>query len=742
MNNLIDDEDDDSIFDDIEHRHENDATNSSNIMAATTLIDDKWACSVCTYLNFAVAPKCTMCRQPKITTIYAAAADIYQLNASSESNAQQEQAQQQIPATYIDSVEKWPCDQCTFLNYPRAIRCTQCGSYRLIGTSRFSPVQPSIDTNTNERISPPPSSADTRLVSQRLKKWTCTRCTTDNYPATKKCISCGSSRHNSTNNPNPIISTPTCSSTLIGTDEEQRMNAINKSMENINVERVSNKESKHNRISVEKRLITNKRNSSSATSDRLWLKACQTLLDQGSLTVVFEYLLCGGDPTRQITIEDSQYLNCSYLPSIDVVGRTLKNLANITGQIEQFCKFETAFQQLMRQQKKLPHQRRVPANICNRINRMIQHFFHSHLKLKKVADFRSYVLTEWFTAVLPAEILDFSHRTQQQIFDDILDQQVQQELEVDNRIINWNSEVTNRFHSRLYALWNRKNGDCLLDSVLQVCLGVWDTENTLRRAMAECLENGSNKFFERWSEYERLVAEKQQYRQDEHQLRSDWNDVLTFANQPGESLGHAHIFALSHILRRPIIVYGVTNVKSYRGEYFIGLARFQGVYLPLLWEINFCSKSPICLGFTRNHFSALVPMQERIHITSSSSRSSSPLIHNHDNDIQRPSPSLSPSFINQQQQQQNDTSDIQTFYHPLMDCDGNLLPVHFLTSSEIGHEQAILHQWLDCGFTNNGLLVAKQKVGKRPQVCQQSLDAWLNLYSSNSGARRIDSSSR
>ena len=192
----------------------------------------------------------------------------------------------------------------------------------------------------------------------------------------------------------------------------------------------------------------------------------------------------------------------------------------------------------------------------------------------------------------------------------------------------------------------------------------------------------SARFFERWSEYERLVAEKQQYRQDEHQLRSDWNDVLTFANQPGESLGHAHIFALSHILRRPIIVYGVTNVKSYRGEYFIGLARFQGVYLPLLWETNFCSKSPICLGFTRNHFSALVPMQERVNMaasssSSSSSRSSSPLIHNPDNEH---SQRLSPPLINQQP---NDNSDIQLFYHPLMDCDGNLLPVHFLTSSEV-----------------------------------------------------------
>jgi len=74
-------------------------------------------------------------------------------------------------------------------------------------------------------------------------------------------------------------------------------------------------------------------------------------------------------------------------------------------------------------------------------------------------------------------------------------------------------------------------------------------------------------------------------------------------------------------------------------------------------------------------------MQERINIASSSSRSSSPLIHNHDNDIQqRPLPSSSPSLVNPQQ---NDNSDTQIFYHPLMDCDGNLLPVHFLTSSEV-----------------------------------------------------------
>lgn len=230
------------------------------------------------------------------------------------------------------------------------------------------------------------------------------------YPATKKCISCGLQKNFTATNstvstftPTSSISPATCSSMVIGNDEEQRMNAINKSMENINAERASNmKDSRHQRNANDKRFSGNKRTTSSPAADRLWLKACQTLLDRGSMTIVFEYFICGGDPTRQITIDDTQILVCSYLSSIELVGRTLKNVANITGQIEQFCKIETAFQQLMRQQKKVPYQRRVPANICTRINGTIQHFFQSHLKIKQITDFQSYFLTEWFTAVLPA----------------------------------------------------------------------------------------------------------------------------------------------------------------------------------------------------------------------------------------------------------------------------------------------------------------------------------------------------
>ena len=198
----------------------------------------------------------------------------------------------------------------------------------------------------------------------------------------------------------------------------------------------------------------------------------------------------------------------------------------------------------------------------------------------------------------------------------------------------------------------------------------------------------------------------------------DWHDALSTGL--GSSLEQIHIFALAHILRRPVIVYGIKFVKSFRGEN-LGFARFQGtvhscmyavhvlfegtvhsymcavlsrtsfvcfyvpsctsashlyssnerrsnvafcelynyqrveriltcsapqlyfildivlannvcslllvtdavllllnfglpcqlagVYLPLLWEQSFCFKTPITLGYTRGHFSALVAME-------------------------------------------------------------------------------------------------------------------------------------
>lgn len=62
---------------------------------------------------------------------------------------------------------------------------------------------------------------------------------------------------------------------------------------------------------------------------------------------------------------------------------------------------------------------------------------------------------------------------------------------------------------------------------------------------------------------------------EEAQWEDDWSTLLSIASQPGASLEQLHIFVLAHIFRRPIIVYGVKYVKSFRGE-DIGYARFEG----------------------------------------------------------------------------------------------------------------------------------------------------------------------
>lgn len=85
------------------------------------------------------------------------------------------------------------------------------------------------------------------------------------------------------------------------------------------------------------------------------------------------------------------------------------------------------------------------------------------------------------------------------------------------------------------------------------------------------------RFYPRWKEYEMIQAAMLHFTLEETQWEEDWSTLLSLASQPGSSLEQLHIFALAHILRRPIIVYGVKYVKSFRGE-DIGYARFEGFY--------------------------------------------------------------------------------------------------------------------------------------------------------------------
>lgn len=72
---------------------------------------------------------------------------------------------------------------------------------------------------------------------------------------------------------------------------------------------------------------------------------------------------------------------------------------------------------------------------------------------------------------------------------------------------------------------------------------------------------------------------------EETQWQEDWSALVSLATQPGSSLEHLHVFVLAHIFRRPIIVYGVKYVKSFRGEN-LGFAKFEGKFTMVILNLN------------------------------------------------------------------------------------------------------------------------------------------------------------
>ena len=76
-----------------------------------------------------------------------------------------------------------------------------------------------------------------------------------------------------------------------------------------------------------------------------------------------------------------------------------------------------------------------------------------------------------------------------------------------------------------------------------------------------------------------------------------------------------------------------------------------GVYLPLIWETNFCSKSAVALAYTRGHFSALVSMPS--------------------------------SQTNEVGAWSNRSGDSHMSYLPLVDNEGRQLPLHFISEEEV-----------------------------------------------------------
>uniref|UniRef100_A0A6B2EE42 ubiquitinyl hydrolase 1 n=2 Tax=Phlebotomus TaxID=13203 RepID=A0A6B2EE42_9DIPT len=680
---------------------------------------EKWICEYCTYANFPSSIKCTMCKGQKPLL----SEDIFRLNPSppptgnlgtliessalslSNSNLTSTASG---PSSMHETRNKWICTICTYQNWPRAQRCSQCHTKRdadvqniqeqlkglsirrsdpdLVASNRSSPFGSATNLAASRanlsgnvaaaRVSP----SEGRQAQALAQKWLCFSCTFENWPKSLKCSMCGRGRETVATPPEhaaqATLAPPQTPPGALPPSPERDLSADDNCLASAKRGPARGLEVSNNCDAHQERRFRQLRRQ----ADWNWLNACMGVVEN-NIGAVEAYLACGGNPGRSLTINEVTLLNRN---SAFDVGHTLIHLAI------RFHREEMLPMLLAQISGSGPGIKRVPSYVAPDLAADIRRHFAAFLRIRKGA-FSCHYVNEHATFALPADIEELPVAIQEQLFDELLDRDAQKQLENPPPALNWSLEITARLGSRLMVLWNRSAGDCLLDSAMQATWGVFDRDNVLRRALADSLHQCGHLFYPRWKEYEMIQASLLHFTLAEAQWEEDWNTLLSLASQPGSSLEQLHIFALAHILRRPIIVYGVKYVKSFRGE-DIGYARFEGLYLPFLWEQSFCIRSPISLGYTRGHFSALVPTEPYSRIDGA----------------------------------RDDAEDV-TFL-PLMDCEMKLLPIHFLTESEMGREEAIMRQWLDVCITEGGLMVAQQRLHKRPLLVAQMLEEWLNHY--------------
>jgi len=73
------------------------------------------------------------------------------------------------------------------------------------------------------------------------------------------------------------------------------------------------------------------------------------------------------------------------------------------------------------------------------------------------------------------------------------------------------------------------------------------------------------------------------------QIEREYNNQLVVAGRDREYLGSFHIFALAHVVRRPIIVYSDKYIRGSNNSQ-LSFNDIGGIYIPLGLEPKYCSR--------------------------------------------------------------------------------------------------------------------------------------------------------
>uniref|UniRef100_A0A0V0J8N7 ubiquitinyl hydrolase 1 n=1 Tax=Schistocephalus solidus TaxID=70667 RepID=A0A0V0J8N7_SCHSO len=758
----------------------------------------KWICPMCTYANWPKSRKCTLCLSPK---------DLPRI--------EDEMKRLDVSASPIHSEDHqagWSCSRCTFINRINLEKCLQCDFAR------------SSDVSGRTATS---ACAQESLLS--AIKWRCNVCTYENWPKSRKCVMCHAScpvtSHLTLEESRPSTLPDQClggsapSESLISVKPKQNVNTSHadiiwldackavvlgeiatfenyiRSVENLD-RRLTKREchmldrwfaqqlpADHPLLSSPEVVGTSSRIVTISTNISEPIDVSRSSREQRPVfTSPFKpghKLLDIAKAYRRsnfvdILLREREYaeLGCPVDPDpLSIQSCFPFNSSIATATAATAGSFESP--------PPSPRGVHLPAHrffskrsFCQTspyLAKELRRILASGIRQRK-GGFPCDYMSEWGTFFLPADIWNLQPTVQSILFSELLDSDAQTELEERSKAINWWVTGGKRPTSHLFALWNRTDGDCLLDSLLQASWGIFDKQKTLRQALSESLAACESVFFRVWRDYETVQA-ADQYRLDDRQLLRDWRSILDAARQPRGSLEQIHIFVLCHILRRPVIVYGVKYINNYRDEP-IGISNFQGIYLPLLWERSFCSRNPLALGYTRGHFTALVPVEPLSMSEACDRSSSSPPIPREEgagfveaiatantsdtaltsSTERQTSPRSSPlglddstSLISGAGSGSSEGSGrnskhagepsscgrkgSSSVYLPLFDRQGQPLPVHFVSQREAHSSGTLIREHLEVITTRRGLIVARMRLQPSPHhQVRGMVNDWLSVY--------------
>ncbi|CAF2765098.1 unnamed protein product [Rotaria sp. Silwood2] len=210
-----------------------------------------------------------------------------------------------------------------------------------------------------------------------------------------------------------------------------------------------------------------------------------------------------------------------------------------------------------------------------------------------------------YTSVIPYKFLEKNNfDIQRYLIDRIMFRTMN-----DANVINWISSF-----KRLYPIRTSGNGNCLLHAVLIAMVGIHDFDLYLRDRLVQFMDENKEILKNHWRK-ERLKSDKNYgIRSEDSKLDEEWNelcDLVRYENsEDGQIASHlefleaVHIFSISNMLRRPIIVLSEDVIRNKNGE-AISVNDLFGIYLPILSTPNECITEPIVLAYDRSHFCAL-----------------------------------------------------------------------------------------------------------------------------------------